>query len=372
MTPDCGSEVRQAMPPGKWFSIVLAVTFGTAAAAAALNFAVDPLLHYRDGRHGRPPYLKGTLRSIRSIIPGLLSHRPCETVVVGTSMVRDIRPSQIEASSPGMAANVAVNGATIEEQASILSLALAAPTVRRIIWGVDVYSFSDNDTGLSRMPAHLYNNTPWDDYRYLLDPDAAVLSVKTLIGRAFGLWPEHFDWDNLAFSGGRYTYGREQVLAEWRRGTFHRSYRPETHSLDALKRNYRRFVRPLLNRSSDVHIAVFFPPYSILAWEDMRRKGWLEDVLAFKAFLISELISHPNISVFDFQADASVVCDFSNYKDLTHFSPAVSDSILAAVADGSSSIRTGTQAAEAVSRLRGLVESLDLASLLAEPGESPR
>ena len=64
-----------------------------------------------------------------------------------------------------------------------------------------------------------------------------------------------------------------------------------------------------------------FPPYSTLYWCDAQDLGYFDAFMSAKDYFIQELLAR-NCTVYDFQS-ADVANDLDNYKDSTHYSPAI-------------------------------------------------
>ena len=56
-------------------------------------------------------------------------------------------------------------------------------------------------------------------------------------------------------------------------------------------------------------------------------------MLPFRATVAKQLLQYPNVRLRDFQAVPAIVDDLANFKDLNHFSLAISDYIIDAVRD---------------------------------------
>jgi len=129
-------------------------------------------------------------------------------------------------------------------------------------------------------------------------------------------------------------FARESALGDWEAGAPERIQVPSQHAAEALERNARTHLIPLLEAHIEVDFWVYLPPHSVLAWADNARKGVLEDALQFRSFLFRSTQGLANVRVFDFQAEQSLVLDLDQYRDVLHHSPAVSARILRLMAAG--------------------------------------
>lgn len=67
----------------------------------------------------------------------------------------------------------------------------------------------------------------------------------------------------------------------------------------------------------------FFPPYSSLYWCMTQDEGYFDIYMDAKRYFIERACSL-GATVFDFQGE-ELTADLDNYKDITHYSPAISD-----------------------------------------------
>lgn len=349
------------MHPRRWFIAVAGSLAGLFALLAGLNAWVDPLLQYRY-RPELSPYLDASQRLLN---PGALRRLDYDVLALGTSMVQNLRPSLIRASLGGKPFNAALAGASAHEQARTFELAVATGKPKRILWGIDLFAYSGPATrGADNLPDYLYDETHGDDIRYLLNPDTTRRSLRTLKGHARGDLGRDFDWDWL--SGKERDYGIALVRAAVAEGRFLDSYDPASYGPEVLRASARANLLEPLRAHPELEVDLFFPPYSLLAWDHLDRIGALGGLLAFKRELVAELVKLPHVRVHDFQDWPAVTRDLDNYRDESHYSPAVGQRMLARIVSAEARI---TEAAGTEAGLRAQLEGLDRDALLR--GERP-
>lgn len=308
-----------------WFYVLIMLISTSLLLMAIFNAWVDPLFQY-SYKADSIPHLK---QSNTKLLPGLLKHYPHNGIVLGTSMVENMKPSMIKKHRNYDVINARISGGSAAKQSAILSYALQQKKIKYVLWGLDIFAFSGSkNTNINALPQYLYNEFLGDDYQYLLNIDTFKSSIKTIIGHNFGLWPENFNMDTITQRKSKHGYNHQATLIAWQKNDFNTDYSVQNYNFKMLQSMYQRYFKAIISNNTDIHFDIIFPPYSILAWKHIESNGWLQAALAFKRYVISELIKYPHVTIYDFQTDASITMNFNNYKDQTHYSPAISNFLL--------------------------------------------
>src|SRR3984885_8737504 len=108
------------------------------AAAAALNFVVDPLQIFRPARLFAAMYSQDS----RMQDAGLIRSQDFDTVFMGTSLAIHFRQSDIDRVLGVHSLKLSLNGSTSVEQNFVLAAALQRHP-RGVIWQIDDWNFRD-------------------------------------------------------------------------------------------------------------------------------------------------------------------------------------------------------------------------------------
>jgi hypothetical protein len=117
--------------------------------------------------------------------PALARSQRFDSVVVGTSTARLLRPASFDRLLNARFANLSMNSATAYEQSRILELFIQHhPTIAYLLIGLDSV-WCGVDTPLKRytfreFPEWLYDDNPWNDYLHLLNGKALEQTVRQL------------------------------------------------------------------------------------------------------------------------------------------------------------------------------------------------
>src|ERR1700722_2841771 len=125
--------------PAKAIVKLLCVSVFIVAAAAALNFVVDPLQLLRPARFTPAMYSADS----RMQDAGLVRSQPFDTVFMGTSLAIHFRQSDIDRLLGGKSLKLSMTGSTSHEQSFVIASALERHP-RRVIWEMDDWIFRDS------------------------------------------------------------------------------------------------------------------------------------------------------------------------------------------------------------------------------------
>jgi len=338
--------------PAKAILRFLCVSALIVAAAAALNFIVDPLQLLRPARFTPAMYSADS----RMQDAGLIRSQDFDTVFMGTSLAIHFRQSDIDRLLGVRSVKLAMTGADSREQSLVLAAALERHP-KRVIWQVDDWIFRNAaDSGPDLyLPADLYRRNARGIAGYLLSgamaresawmlarsiPPLQPLVARLTTGVLFKfLIPRVDDINALKpdFDVSE-AYNAKKALAAFRSAIdpARSAYLAERYNYDAMVRNFERDAVTLIAQNSGVTFDVYLPPYSILQWVAMRdaSPATLKIVYDFSAYFARRLTQLPNVRLYDFRAVKEVTHDLRNYGDLIHHSPEIDLKILSWLAAG--------------------------------------
>lgn len=247
----------------------------------------------------------------RVMTPYRVRNEQPTTLLVGSSRVLYGMP--IEQGYRDGVLNAALPGATIDEIAAVLRLALDNPKLKRVIWGVDFYAFDENYAGFRDPETHarLDREIPILTKETLLSLDALedsyTLVLKAIAGRgrippSSRLpipWPEPVIREALeqtapsdADSSGQAV--RAAHAAQWVYTYAHHRHSPGQLAL------FEDTVAHITK--AGVELVLFIPPMSEYELETVRQTGQWETFQQWKREV----------------AGVSPYWDFSGYHELSH------------------------------------------------------
>ena len=310
----------------RWVCGLLAGALALLVLCGAFVYAVDPCLYYRIPE-GRPL----TFFNERYQNAGLAKNTPADTVLLGTSLMANYRPSQAEAVFGGTAVKLTIPDGYLSELDAALRLALRACPKKRVVVSLDPNILIRDESGLSgALPEYLYNQNPLDDVRYLLNKDTLYYSAYALLanGRGEGepldaafTWDDTLWWNHITALD---NYDRPAIAKE----------PVETDAYLAHTNANLAVVQGWLADYPEVEFDLFFPPYSILYWDKIGRLGETDAVLSALGRACEVLTPYENARLYSFLTDAELVTDLDGYCDYIHHSGAVSEAVLRSIQEG--------------------------------------
>lgn len=305
-------------PYRRWVCGLLAGLSLLLLACGVFVWAVDPCLYYRVPE-------KAVFFNERYQNAGLLRHARADTVLLGTSMVANYRPSQVESVFGGSAVKLTVPDGYMSEFDTILSAAFRAHPPERVIFGLDANILIRDESGLTgALPAYLYNANPLDDMQYLLNRDTLYYSVYALLAARRGdvtAVDDAFTWDDTVW------WNHMTVMDNYERPDPVEETLPADVYLEHAEANL-AVIEGWIAAHPDTEFDIFLPPYSILFWDKMGRLGETDAVFAALELACETLLQYGNVRFYNFLMDADIVTNLDNYCDYIHHSSEAAGMVL--------------------------------------------
>jgi hypothetical protein len=366
---------KQISDPASNLIRFLCTGLAVMAAAAGLNYVVDPLQIFRPARFFAAMYSPDS----RLQDAGLIRSQDFDAVLMGTSLAIHFRQSDIDRMLGVKSLKLALSGSSSREQIFVIAAALRRHP-KRVIWEVDDWIFHDTPDIDSDVyiPADLYRRNVKGLAGYLLSGAMARESawimarsipplepmVARLTNEAMFKFPlSRVDDINVLRSDVDLAgaYNAKRALAAFRRITdpARSKYLADDTDYNMKVRVFERDAVGLIAENPDVTFDIYMPPYSILQWVAMRDaapSGTLNSVYDFSAYFCRRLAAFSNVRLHDFRSVSEVTHDLNNYTDVIHHSPAVDLKLLSWLAEGKYLVDRATPTA-ALDRLKAQVEA---------------
>lgn len=308
------------MKPIPWIiNIIILATLGLLIMGVT-NFILDPFQQYRKAQFYKPIY-----DNERYLNSGLAKTYDYKQVIIGSSMTENFTLSDAkDILGLDRVIKFSMSGATAYEMKLTLDYAYRHRKIDTVIYGLDLFSFTGNTTrlfaGAGTFPFYLYDDNHLNDYRYLVSFDTFKFFVDSFIvpkpAQMFD-FNRMYQWQYKLREG---DFNTKDRIDEWKeKYGFNPDYTKSEYALKSMKENIDINLLPLIQNHPETTFYIFYPPYSILAFKDMKNKGWLKSVEEFKHYVFLELAHYPNVKLYDFQASSEVTCNLDNYKDLLHY-----------------------------------------------------
>jgi hypothetical protein len=305
---------------------LLATALGLAAVVYAFIAIVDPF----DTLALSPPLDRSPITTnARYAFPALARSPRFDSVILGTSTSRLLRPGELDPLFAAHFANLAMNSATAYEQWRLGTLfARHHPAAKVALIGLDIVWCEEGDhvaryTERS-FPEWMYDDNPWNDYAeqfnlYAVEQAGIAFGVLTgMRPRPYGrdgytdFLPADQDYDLARARTHLYPGGVETLGAVEPAATMSEAERR------ALRFPGLEHLGPLLAAMPEAEKLVFFVPYHISA---QPRPGSREAILwtECKTRVADIVAAAPGARLVDFMIPSSITRADANYWDPLHY-----------------------------------------------------
>ena len=328
--------------------LTLGGLFGAFLFLSAVVIFVDPFQIYRLATLYMPP-IDNTTQVYANA--GIVRHYDYDSAVVGTSVTENFRPSQMDALLGGRFIKLCTSAGTAYNHALLLDLAFRTHDMRRIVYGLDVYSFiAETDETGSAVPFYLYDDNPFNDVQYWLNRSVLGSFLPRCL-RAWGQQQDDSIRDTMYNWAGRDLYGEDYAL-------YTAQFTPPASRKDAsaydtqILANLREHLVPFIQAHPETQFDIFFPPYSAAEWATMESKGNLEPMLRARSLCYDVLSAYKNVTLYDFATREDWTLNLDNYKDTLHYGSWINDAMVEAIAAGECAVTSREAVTEGSELLR--------------------
>lgn len=290
----------------------------------------DPYFHY----HKPLSFLSYEMSTdnARYLNYGIAKHFNYDTVIIGSSLTANTKPSELSDSIFGDSIKVINYGSTIKENYDLLNTILLNRKVKNIIWGLDfsrLLCHKDEMVNFS-LPEYLYDDSIFNDVNYLLNIDVLLDELNninhTISKKKSTTFDEYANW-----SDENTKYGKEILSTMyWRTTDINNT--DNSFLDDDLKRrideNLKQNIISLVQSHPETNFILFIPPQSIYFFDSWYAQGMLKCNLDAHNYIISRLASFPNIQLYSFFYTTEWCTNLENYKDISHYGEWINSGIL--------------------------------------------
>lgn len=336
-----------------WALLCLGGLLSAFTLLAALVIFIDPFQIYRLASRYMPPIDNYTQVYANA---GIVRNYEYDSAIVGTSVTENFRPSQMDALLGGRFIKLCSSAGTAYNHALLMELAFDTHDMKRIVYGLDVYSFiaALQETG-TEMPMYLYDHNPFNDVQYWYNRSV----LGSFLPRCLKAWGQTQDdsiRDSMYCWAGRDDYGSVALYnAVWGEP---QTVQPADAHVQSATANLAAHVIPFVEAHPETQFDFFFPPYSAAEWSSMQSKGSLEAMLTIRGLCYDALSAYPNVTLHDFAAREDWTLDLNNYKDTLHYGQWINDAITQHIAAGDHAVASRAQLDAATDALRSRAQEI--------------
>ena len=313
-----GKEKKQKkMQPKRWLAGFLGIFLAGLTGCMALVIWVDPFFQYHKPLAWFPYLVDNQVNQN----PGLAKHMDYDGILIGSSMTASFNTDWFEELMGMKTQKLSYNGSYPKDLSNIMQLVFDAKgdQVKAVYMAVDQSTFSA-DTEETKFPVtdYLYDDNVFNDVPYLLNKDVLLdYILRPLADRK-----DASDWAELykPWWTDEY-YNKANVLMYYEAA----EEKQEEEALaadyfkDAVEENLQKNILPYIEAHPETEFYIFYPPYSILFWNDVTREKELEAVIGRLEYMTERLLNYENVHVFNFLGKEDIICNLNNYADYMHY-----------------------------------------------------
>lgn len=346
---------------------MLVVVFCIMILVGALVYYVDPFFHY----HGPIEGFSYVIDDQLTQNPGMAEHFDYDSAILGSSMTVNFNPDYFKELMGVNTLKLSYSSAYPKDISNILAKIYeprqdgSSHQIKKIFLGLDVITYSgDVEETKYPLPEYLYDDNPINDIKYLVNKDVLLNYVlRPMVD------PEPMDlskiyvswWTDEYYSEERVLLGHDYIEAK-------NPDKLPDHAFDEpIAENLRVNIIPYIEAHPETEFVIFFPPYSILFFNDAIMNSHIEATLNSYIVVEKMLNSFDNVSMYYFPAMTDVVTDLNNYADYTHYHPDINKYMTECFVDGEYYIakdeEDGTHMSDYMNKMNELIDTYDFESL---------
>lgn len=328
-------------------------------AVAALVIYIDPFFQYHKPLDDFPYLVDNQL----SQNPGMARNMEYDSVILGSSMTVNFNTNWFRELMGLNTIKLNYSGAYPKDQSNIMEQIFAGDNqVKTVFLGVDVMTYTGGvEETKYPIPEYLYDDSIWNDAGYLWNKDVFLNYILRPIAD-----PEKTDLATVYQSWWTDEYYNIQwVMHNYEPPEPVKEETPPDAYIKGMEANLEANICPFIEQNPDTVFYVFFPPYSILYWNDVIQENHLMATLEEYSLIVQKLIEYDNVRIFFFPTEEWIVTDLNNYADYTHYHRDINRYMTECFADGTCEIKDMNQMAEALDEVRDIIERFDFETLFS-------
>lgn len=320
---------------------------------------VDPFFHYHAPLESFPYLVDNQL----SQNPGMAKHMEYDSVILGSSMTVNFNTNWFRELMDLNTVKLSYSGAYPKDQANIMDIIFeSGHDVQAVFLGIDVVTYTGGvEETKYPIPEYLYDESYLNDVQYLFNKDVLLNYVlrpladpdKTDLATVYQSWWTD-EYYNIQWVMHNYV-PPEPVGEETGREAY----------IESTDRNLRANLCPYIEQNPDTTFYLFFPPYSILYWNDVMQENHLEATMEQYRYIADTVLAYDNVRVFYFPDQERIVTDLNNYADYTHYHRDINRFMTECFADGVCEVESREEVMQALERTRDMTERFDFEALFS-------
>lgn len=315
----------------QWGRLTLALLVLALGLIVSSVVIIDPFEIYHKATAFIPPIESGTQSYSNA---GIAKSYDYDSIIIGSSMTENFRPSQLNSLLGGRFVKLCINGGTPFNHKQMMDIAFGTHDVRRVFYGLDIGALSFfYTTPKAEMPTYLYDDDIFNDVQYWFNQSVLARYIPKCLRTLGQSDPDQID--TMYSWGADFAYGKDAVLGGTPISSAEVTQDPlEEHpalSQQSMLNIEHNFI-PFIEAHPETEFIFFFPPYSLMQWYGFYQQGLLHDNLMQKQAAAERLLAYDNVKLYDFQTQLDWILNLDHYVDYEHYGAHINDAIAEMIA----------------------------------------
>lgn len=284
----------------KWLKIFFSIYITLILLIAILIITIDPFWHFHNPLNNISYYLDSSIERYVNI--GIIKHTNHDALITGTSFTENFRVSEFNNLFNCNSIKVPLAGANLKEISNQLSIAINYNSDLKYVLLGFVYQDilqNEDEPFLNYYPTYLYDDNPFNDYKYLFDWQALKRALKDILFTISG--NESTSFDDYGYWSDNSTFSKEFVLSNYEREQekleiSELSDEDKKNVIDNIQQN----LISIIESHKDTTFYIFFAPHSIAWWDFVSQDGTILQYLQAEEIIINLLLDYSNVKLYSF------------------------------------------------------------------------
>ena len=337
----------------KFVKTVLIVTTTLLLMSILVVVVCDPFAQYHTPWLGLQPLLNRGTQSYAN--PGMAKSYPYDSLLIGSSVAENFYASQFDEAFDCKTLKLPYAGGSATNYSTIMDVAFRHRVLKNVFHSLDMFAVI-NDPSLPKytLPDYLYDDNIWNDTDYVLNKDVFDYLYKMIDANQKGEIPDldsAYNWES------EYSFSKKRVLKFYDRPRVS----SKTTDIDKYIENIDASLDTItayIEQHPKTRFVIFFPPYSILWFDNLIRKGLLDAMTTGMEHTMARLLTYDNVELYSFAGCEDVITNLDNYRESMHFSEKINAYMVDCMKEGKYRI-TKRNYRDEMTRLEDFVSNYD-------------
>ncbi len=292
------------------------------AAVIAVIVVFDPFYQY----HKPLPGLKSVLTDKEYQCVGTLRNFDYNALIVGSSVCENYNNRWFDEGFSCQTIKAIRSYGATADLCFLLDIAYQNRDLKYVFYNIDPSSLSADTTTTyesTGCPMYLYDTSYLNDYSYVLNKTVLLEKIPYML--AFSMKSDYDEGNSYNWAQWKF-FSAELAMGMYNRLSSVKPMYEQTYYEDKLAGNLALLTNQV-NSHPETTFKFFFPPYSMLWWDNIYRSGERDAYLYNEKQAIAALLAYDNVEIYYYQDEEDIITDLDNYMDMIHFSKEINELI---------------------------------------------